>query len=54
MQTGFRWESREKKDYQEDLKVGGRIILRKSLEKLDGVVKTDFIWLRIGTSGRFL
>jgi hypothetical protein len=33
----------------EDVDVGGRIILKLILEKQDGVVWTGFIWIRIGT-----
>jgi hypothetical protein len=38
----------------EDLDVGGKMILRWILEKWDGVVWTELIWLRIGTSGGLL
>jgi hypothetical protein len=31
--------------------VGGSIILRRILEKEDGVVLTGYIWLRIGIIG---
>jgi hypothetical protein len=51
MHVGFWWESQKKRDHQEDLKVGGRIMLKRILDKWDGVVWTGFIWLRIGTSG---
>jgi hypothetical protein len=30
------------------------IVLRWILEKLDGMIWTGFIWLRIGTSGKLL
>jgi hypothetical protein len=33
MHTGFWWEKGQKRDHQEDLDVGGRIILRYILEK---------------------
>jgi hypothetical protein len=36
-------ESEEERDYWEDLGVGGRIILRCTLEKYDMVVWTGFI-----------
>jgi hypothetical protein len=38
---GFWWESHK----EIDLDMGGRIILKSILEKLDGVVWTGFIWL---------
>lgn len=38
----------------EDLEVGGRTILKRILEKEDGIVHTGFIWLRRVTSGRIL
>jgi hypothetical protein len=41
----------EKRNAKEDADVGGRIILEWMLERLDGVVWTGLIWLRIGTSG---
>jgi hypothetical protein len=47
-------EKPEERDHWEDLDVGGRIILRRILERSDGVVWTGFIWLKIGTSGGLL
>jgi hypothetical protein len=44
----------ERKSPQEDLDVGGRIILKWILERHDGVVWTGLIWFRIGTSGGLL
>jgi hypothetical protein len=38
----------------EDLDIGGRIILQRMSVKQDGVVRTGFIWLRIGTTGWLL
>jgi len=35
-----------------DQDVDGRIILRWIFRKLEGVVETGWIWLRIGTGGR--
>jgi hypothetical protein len=42
----------EGKCQQEDLDVGGRIILIWILEIQDGVVWTGFIWLRIRDQGK--
>jgi hypothetical protein len=50
MGIGYWWESQERIDHWEDQEVGGRIILRYTLEREDAVVWTGFIWLRIGTS----
>jgi hypothetical protein len=36
------------------LAVGRRIILKRFLEKYEGVVQAGFIWLRIWTSGGLL
>jgi hypothetical protein len=38
----------------EDLDVGGRIILKWILEREDGMVWTELISLRIGTTGELL
>jgi hypothetical protein len=38
-------------DCYKDINVRGRIILKWILDRKDGVVRTGFIWLRIGTSG---
>jgi hypothetical protein len=51
MHVGFWWESQKEIDHYEDIDVGGRIILEWILERLDGVVWTGLVWLRIGTSG---
>jgi hypothetical protein len=42
------------RDYYEELSTGGNIILKWTLEKLDGVLRITFIWFSIGASGRFL
>jgi hypothetical protein len=47
-------ESQKERDHYEELDIGGTIILTRILEKYDGVVWAEFIWLRIGTSGEFL
>jgi hypothetical protein len=49
MHRGCWWESQN-----EDLDVGGRIILKFIVDKWDGVVLTGFIWLGIGASGWLL
>jgi hypothetical protein len=47
MHLGFWWESQKEG-------LGGRTILKRILEKYDGVVWTGLIWLWIGTSGGLL
>jgi hypothetical protein len=42
------------KYHNEDQDVGGWIILGWILERLDGVMWTGFVWLRIGTGGELL
>jgi hypothetical protein len=44
----------EGKSHWEDQDVGGWTILKWILERLDGIVWTGSIWLRIGTSGGLL
>jgi hypothetical protein len=39
---------------ERDLEADGRIILGLILEKWDGVIWTELIWLRIRTNGRLL
>ena len=41
-------------DHCEDPGVDGKMILRWIFRKWEGVVGTGWIWLRIGTSGRYL
>jgi hypothetical protein len=43
------WESHKERDHQRDLDIGRRTILKWILEKYNGVLWTQFIWLRIGT-----
>jgi hypothetical protein len=38
MPTRFWWENQKEREHQEDLDVGGRIIIKWTLEKLDGVI----------------
>jgi hypothetical protein len=47
----FWWERQKERGQQEDVHIGGRIILKWILEISDGVVRTGLIWLRIGTGG---
>jgi hypothetical protein len=44
----------ERKRQLENLDVDGRIILRRILERLDGMVWTGLICFRLGTSGEIL
>jgi hypothetical protein len=46
MHRRFRWKSQEKRDHEEDIHVGGSIMLGWILEKLDMVEGTGLIWLR--------
>jgi hypothetical protein len=41
------------RDHSEDLLLDGRIIITLILRKYGGRVWTEFMWLRIGTSGGF-
>jgi hypothetical protein len=54
MRIVFWWKARRKETNQEDLDICARIILRWILEKQDGVVQTELVWLEIGTSGVLL
>jgi hypothetical protein len=51
MRTKFLSEILKGRDFLEDLGVDGNIILKWILEKQGGMVRTGFIWLRIGTNG---
>jgi hypothetical protein len=46
--------SQKERDHWEDQDVGGWTISKWILERLDGMMWTGLIWLRIGTSGRLL
>jgi hypothetical protein len=52
--TGFWWGSLKEEDHWGDTDVDGRIILRWILMKLQGVVRTGWGGLRIGTGGGHL
>jgi hypothetical protein len=45
-------ESLKARDLSEDLDTNRRIILKRILKKEGGKLRTGFIWLRIGTSGK--
>jgi hypothetical protein len=49
MHIGFWWESQKERNHYDDLAVGGRLISKRIIAKLDGL-----IWLRIRTGGRLL
>jgi hypothetical protein len=44
-------ENQKERDHKEDLDVDERIIIKWILERQDGLVWTELIWLRIRTSG---
>ena len=52
--TGFWWGNLREKDHWGDPDVDGRIILRRIFRKWEGVVGTEWSWLRIGTGGGHL
>jgi hypothetical protein len=52
--TGFWWGDLSEGVHLEDPGIDGRIILNWIFKKWDEEVWTGFIWLRIGTGGRFL
>jgi hypothetical protein len=54
MHVGFWWESQKERNYQQDLDVRGRIILKLVLEKWDELIWTGLIWVRVGSSGGLL
>jgi hypothetical protein len=54
MHIGYWWESQKARDHWKDQAVGGWIILKRILEKYDGMVRIGLIWLRIRTSGELL
>jgi hypothetical protein len=52
--TGVWWGNLRERDSLEDPGLGGRIILRCIFRKLDAGVRTESIWLRLGTDGGYL
>ena len=52
--TGFWWGNLRERDNWGDPDVDGRIILRWLFRKWEGVVGTEWSWLRIGTGGGHL
>jgi hypothetical protein len=51
---GYGWGDLRERDHWGDPGVGGRIILRWTFRKWDGVVGIAWRWLRIGTGGGHL
>ena len=52
--TGFWWGDLRERDHCGDPDTDGRIILRRVFRKWEGVVRTGWSWLRIGTGGGHL
>jgi len=52
--TGFGGGSLRERGHWGDQVVDGRIILKWIFRKLEGVVRTGWSWLRIGTGGGHL
>jgi len=49
--TGFWWGSLREGNHWGDPDIDGRITLRRTFRKWEGVVGTGRSWLRIGTGG---
>jgi hypothetical protein len=49
--TGWWWGNLRERGHWGDPGVDGRIIVRWIFRKLEGVVGTEWSWLRIGTGG---
>jgi hypothetical protein len=54
MRVGYGWENQKERDHYENQDVGGWIILRWSLERLNAVVWTGLMWLRTESGGMIL
>ena len=54
VESRFWWRNLREKDHWGDKDVDGRIILRWIFRKWEGVVGTEWSWLRIGTGGGHL
>jgi len=52
--TGFWWGNLREGDHWGDPDVDGRITLRRTFRKWEGVWGTGWSWLRIGTGGGHL
>jgi hypothetical protein len=52
--TGCWWGNLSKRGHWGDPDINGRIILRWIFRKLEGVVGTGWVWLRIRTGGGHL
>ena len=52
--TEFCWEMLRKRHHTDNPGVDGRIILRWIFRNWEGVVRTGWSWLRIGTGGGHL
>ena len=52
--AGFCWGNLREIDHLEDRSADGRIILRWTFRKWDAGAWTEFIWIKIGTSGGHL
>jgi hypothetical protein len=54
MHIGHWWEIQKERDHWEDQDIGGWRILKRILEREDGMVWIGSIWLRIRTIGGLL
>jgi hypothetical protein len=54
MHIGYWWEIHKERDHWEVQDVGGWTVLKWILEKYDGMIWIESIWLRIGSNGGLL